>query len=264
MRPNKARIRQFVKDGGSVIADYKTSLYDETGKQRKDFGLADIFGCSYTGNEKETERGSFLAFRDRHEMLRDFKDTDILLNGGRTLICKATDAQTLCTLIPTVRSQPPEYSWIKEMNTDDAVITLNKYGKGQVVYFANTVTRQCLENGHKDFGGALGAAIDYCLGQRKTLETNAPPSVFASLLANESGQYVLSLVNHTAAPYRPSTELVPVRDIEARVKLKPGDARTFRALKAESKVEVQFEGDTAVVRVPELASFTSVALGVAE
>ena len=33
------RIRQFVEAGGSIVATYETSLYDEWGKQRADFGL---------------------------------------------------------------------------------------------------------------------------------------------------------------------------------------------------------------------------------
>ena len=38
------QLRNYVRDGGSIVATHETSLYDETGKQRKDFGIADIFG----------------------------------------------------------------------------------------------------------------------------------------------------------------------------------------------------------------------------
>jgi hypothetical protein len=40
-------IRAFVRDGGGVVATAETSLYDETGRRRRDFGLADLFGVSY-------------------------------------------------------------------------------------------------------------------------------------------------------------------------------------------------------------------------
>ncbi len=44
-----AAIQAFVAGGGNVLATFATSLFDETGARRKDFGLADLFGVSFTG-----------------------------------------------------------------------------------------------------------------------------------------------------------------------------------------------------------------------
>ena len=43
------QIRAFVEQGGSVVATYETSLYDEWGVRRNDFGLASLFGASFSG-----------------------------------------------------------------------------------------------------------------------------------------------------------------------------------------------------------------------
>ena len=42
-------LRRFVGAGGTIIATSETSLYDETGAKRPDFGLSDVLGVSYRG-----------------------------------------------------------------------------------------------------------------------------------------------------------------------------------------------------------------------
>jgi hypothetical protein len=40
-------LRQYVENGGTLIATYLSSLYDDKWKRRRDYGLADVFGYSY-------------------------------------------------------------------------------------------------------------------------------------------------------------------------------------------------------------------------
>ncbi|MBN1352807.1 beta-galactosidase trimerization domain-containing protein [candidate division KSB1 bacterium] len=46
-RETEAAIRRFIHRGGKVLATYNTSLLDESGNERDNFGLADVFGVNF-------------------------------------------------------------------------------------------------------------------------------------------------------------------------------------------------------------------------
>ena len=79
-----AQIRRFVESGGSVLATYETSLYDENGERRPDFGLADVFGVSWRKTLDGPIPNSYLRVEDsarRHPLMKGLEDADLLING---------------------------------------------------------------------------------------------------------------------------------------------------------------------------------------
>ena len=59
------QIRDYVQRGGSIVATYETSLYDEWGVRRSDYGLAELFGAPYDGGTAARMQNSYLRLGDK-------------------------------------------------------------------------------------------------------------------------------------------------------------------------------------------------------
>jgi hypothetical protein len=73
------QLRDYVKAGGSLLATFETSMYDERNLRRGDFGLADVFGIHEAGPVVGTNGNAYYARIERqHDILNGFQDTNWL------------------------------------------------------------------------------------------------------------------------------------------------------------------------------------------
>ena len=81
------QLRAFVERGGGLVATYETSLYDEWGVRRADFGLADLFGVSFRGRADGPMRNAYLRLEAdprtgrRHPLLAGLDDAPRIIHG---------------------------------------------------------------------------------------------------------------------------------------------------------------------------------------
>ncbi len=264
-------IREYVRNGGGLVASYETSLYDEKGKKRPDFGLGDVFGVSDTGIRKDTSADCYQRIARMHPILADMgaEQTSLLMNEGMTLLCRPLgdrQEQVVCTYVPKIFNQPPEFAWIGEMGTQYPTIMTNQYGKGRVVYFANQTDKLCHTNGHEDFTDTFYNAVCWAKKGDFSLKVNAPFGVHVTLTEKNTdpGRQVISFVNTTGSGNRPFGMLCPVYGIEAWVTLPVKGKLYVEILKEEGSVTAQevWEGDRRVVRIgiEKLEEFSAVAI----
>ncbi len=90
-----AALKAFVADGGSLYASRYSSLFDLDGKQRDDFGLADVLGVSYRG--MGAEGLSFLTPAD-DALASAIAPQDHIIHQGGQFDIEATDAEVIATV----------------------------------------------------------------------------------------------------------------------------------------------------------------------
>ncbi len=230
------QLRAFVNSGGSVIATYETSLYDEWGVRRKDFGLADMFGVSWSGRGEGPMMNSYL--RLEHEavpnspFLRGLEDAPRIINGVNRLEVelRADFGPLPITLIPSYPDLPMEEVFPRQSRTSIGEVFARSVGKGRVVYFPWDIDRTFWEVLNEDHLKLLRNAVEFALGTKPAIEVTGPGLLDITLWRKQNA-VIIHLVNLTnpmamKGPYR---EFLPVG--EQRIAIHPSYGAVPRSAK---------------------------------
>jgi hypothetical protein len=255
----------FVHNGGNLLATYATSLYNAEGKELEDFGLSELFGVHYTGKKLNTREDNYqYIFNPKHPLVEeDSKNTELLFNSGYTLLCKPVmGTEVICTLTPIIHNQPPDKSWVEKLSTEFPTIVENNYGKGKVIYFSNQPDTLTYTIGHPDVRNLLFRSVKYLLGSSGFLQTNAPESVHIGLTESmiNRGLYILSLVNTTSGPIRPIRSLIPVHDINIKLRLEGKSLDNYKVLRAQGDTIIKAIGQEIILDVKKLVDFCAISI----
>ena len=134
------QLRDYVGRGGSLLATYETSLYDEKGNQRADFALADLFGASFGGyvNTTKAVQNTYLRVeRDgsgatHSPLLKGLEDADILMGGTWQITTKPhpNSSHPPLTRIPAVANLPMEKTFWTLEKTDEPEVYMQQGREG--------------------------------------------------------------------------------------------------------------------------------------
>jgi hypothetical protein len=166
-------LRAFIRRGGSVLATHETSLFDEEGAEREDFGLADVFGAHFKGRMPGPMKNSYLQLERnteenvRHPIFSGLEETERIINGLYWLDVDPIDptAQPLLTLIPPYPDLPMEMVYPRIKHTDKAAVFLKDMGHSRVVYFPWDIERTFWEMMNCDHLALLVNAIKWALNE---------------------------------------------------------------------------------------------------
>jgi hypothetical protein len=273
-----ADIRAFVERGGSLVATFESTLYDEWGQARDDYGLADVLGVHKSGlptRELSDEfsvldRGgpavghAFQLIRDpTHPILSWAGDTDYLAYEGKLCpIATEPDTRVLATLIPPYPMYPPEMTFSEHRETSAPTIVVRERGDSKIVYFPGDVDREFWKHNLTELGRALGEAARWTLGTSAAVAVEGP-GLLDIHPYRKGGDRIVHLVNLSQEGLwrAPMDEITPLPGQRLRIRVGPDDhVQGVRLLVSGRQAEWSVDEREVVVTVPTIEAHEVVVL----
>ena len=280
------QLRDYVKGGGSIVATHETSLYDEWGVKRKDFGLADLFGVTFKGRVEGPMRNSYLRLEKdpttgkHHPILAGLEDAPRTINGVWRLEVEAIEKfpNPPLTLIPSYPDLPMEKVYPRVPKTETPEVYLremetspagNKSSAGEtpaarsrIVYFPWDIDRTFWEVLCVDHFKLLRNAIEWATNEEKPV-TVTGPGVLDVTVWRQKESMTVHLVNLTnpmmmKGPFR---ELIPIGSQKMRVRLPDGKkAKKIQFLVSGKAAKAKLIGHYLELVVPSILDHEVVAI----
>jgi hypothetical protein len=259
-----AQLKAFVENGGGLIATHETSLYDERGRRRDDFGLAGIFGASFAGNVIERQQNAYLNLEDHsHPLLAGLDFAGRMIHGvKRVEIRAAPGLRAPLMTVPTYPDLPMEEVYVRDMKTDIPGVLAHPYGAGRVVYFPWDIDRTFWEIMCPEHGVVLANAVRWAANEAPPLQVDGP-GVLDVALWRQQASVTAHLVNLTNPMMMkgPVREIFPVGPQRVRVKLPGGaKARGVRFLVSEADAQWRQDAGWIETTTPAIALHEVVAI----
>ena len=248
-----ARLTEWVERGGTLIATFETSLYDQWGVRRKNFALAKVFGADSAGRIVGPMPHDFMQPLDQAEggsgsKAQRPKSLDRKLLEA-TIYHVAAQATTADVSIRFMKPLAGRYDGLPQSG-DDPALLIHSFGKGRAVYFTGD-----LGNTIQTFH--LVAHLDLLkphLSSPLTI-SNAPGSVEVVLRSQENGsRWLLHLVNATGEMTRPIQNIIPVHNIEITFPVNH-PVHKVTAIRSGQNLPVTKDGQVQTVTLPTLNEY---------
>jgi len=262
------QLTDFVNEGGSILATFETSLYNEEGIKRQDFGLSTLFGVVYDGEVEGPMQNSYLRLRSGennqfHPVLEGLEDAFRIINSiHRVKVQPRESFPSPVTLIPTYPDLPMEDVYPRVPDTAIRELYLKEVGKGRVAYYPGDLDRTFWQIMNVDHGRILRNTIRWALGEEPVVKVEGVGLVDTTVWLQKDSM-TIHLVNLTNPMMMkgPMRELIPLGEQRLTFELPKGkNVNEVKLLIGEKKPEYSVSEGKVRLTVPSILDHEAVAL----
>ena len=264
------QIRAFVQSGGNIVATFETSLYDEWGVRRKDFGLGPMFGVTYAGKVQGPMLNSYLSLQKErgsekyHPLLAGFEDATRIINAANQVDVTPLDKDAFSPLgiVPSYPDLPMEAVFPPHLEAHNPGVFLSSSGPQRVVYFPGDIDRTFWDVLDVDHAHLLRNAVLWATNETAPV-TVAGPGVLDVSVWEQKNSLTVHLVNLTNPMMMkgPIREVIPVAEQHVRIRVPDGRrVKQAKLLVAGRNIPFRTEQASILLDVPSIAIHEVVAL----
>ena len=262
------QLGDFVRRGGSLLATYETSLYDEWGVKRKNFGLAELFGVTYRGQQgpmrNSYARIETAADGSRHPLVAGFEGAERIVNSVYRLAVEGSGGlgQTPLTLIPPYPDLPMEQLYPRVARTDIPLLYARQIGAGRVVYLPGDWDSTFWQFLLEDHARLLKNAILWAANEAPVVAVEGPGLLDVTVWRQQDSLTVhLVNLSNPMAMRGYFREFLPVGPLRLRVRLPEArEARQVRFLVGTGIPVVQRQPGFVTLTIPSVLTHEVVAV----
>lgn len=265
-------LRQYMAQGGHVVATYRTGFCDAWGDERAEPLVAAWLGARYTGATLRDLKAAYAAIHHpEHPVLNGVGDTDLLPLAGS--VCRfeangAADADVL-RLIPPVEASPGSGMSVPEFNSASRLegiplLLTRRIGNGSLLYFPWEPDRIGFHFGLRDPMRLIVAGLQAAPQAPDLLRVQGKGLIDVSVM-DAPGSRVVHLVNFSSAGgirsghRRAVEDVVPLHGLAIDLRLPHGArCRDIALTVGAEPVPFSTDGDRVHFTIPVLTEFESV------
>ncbi len=258
------QLADFVAGGGNLIATHETSLYDEWGVRRRNFGLASLFGASFDGRIEQDVHNSYLNIEKQdsggyHPIVQGLEDATRIINGTSWVHTRANTLlkRAPLTLVPSYPDLPMEQVFARTPHTDiRGVYARDGEGRsGRVVFFPFDLDRTFWEVLSGDHSLLLRNSVAWAHGaeeQPLAVEGRGVLDVSLWMQKDSMAAHLVNLTNPMMMK-GPIREIIPAPPQKVRIRVPKGKRVARIHLLVSGKPAASREsGGTITVDLPSI------------